>query len=213
MTNFIPLFPLNIVVFPGEKLNLHIFEPKYIQMVNECIEQKKMFGIVSVINDKLSELGTSIEINTVENILESGEMDVKTVGKQIFRTLELIQDIPDKLYKGAIVSYPDNNMQGIKSKMYKIMMELKYFHQLLDIEKNYHQDIDTLLTYDIAHHVGMTLEQEYDFLELLREDQRQEYIQRHLKKMIPMVQELQRFKERIKQNGHFRKLSIDDFEL
>lgn len=213
MTNFIPIFPLNIVVFPGEKLNLHIFEPKYIQMVNECLEQKKMFGIISVINNKLSELGTTIEISSVENITESGEMDVKTVGRHIFRTLELIQEIPNKLYKGAIVSYPENNMQGIKSKMHKIMMEIKYFHQLLNIEKTYSQDINSMLTYEIAHHVGMSLEQEYEFLELLREDQRQEYIQRHLKKMIPMIQELQKFKDRIKQNGHFRKLSIDDIEL
>lgn len=213
MTNFIPIFPLNIVVFPGEKLNLHIFEPKYIQMVNECIAQKKLFGIVSVINNKLSELGTTIEISAIENRMESGEMDVKTVGMQIFRTLELIQDIPDKLYKGAIVSYPENNMNGVKSKMEKIMMEIKYFHQLLEIKKNYQQDINTMLTYEIAHHVGMSLEQEYEFLELLREDQRQEYIQRHLKKMIPMIQELQKFKERIKQNGHFRKLSINDLEF
>ena len=43
MTNFIPIFPLAIVVFPGEKLNLHIFEPRYKQLITECHEQKKTF--------------------------------------------------------------------------------------------------------------------------------------------------------------------------
>ncbi len=41
MTNFIPIFPLSIVVFPGEKVHLHIFEPRYKQLINECFETKK----------------------------------------------------------------------------------------------------------------------------------------------------------------------------
>ena len=48
MINFIPIFPLNIVVFPGEKLNLHIFEDRYIQLINDCVAEKKAFGIVVV---------------------------------------------------------------------------------------------------------------------------------------------------------------------
>ena len=58
MTNFIPIFPLAIVVYPGEDLNLHIFEPKYKQLINECFEQKKPFGIPVVIDNKMNELGT-----------------------------------------------------------------------------------------------------------------------------------------------------------
>ena len=41
MTNFIPIFPLGIVVYPGEELNLHIFEPRYKQLIKECYEAKK----------------------------------------------------------------------------------------------------------------------------------------------------------------------------
>ena len=62
MTNFIPIFPLSIVVYPGELLNLHIFEPRYKQLVKECIEYKKPFGIPAVINDNISELGTMISV-------------------------------------------------------------------------------------------------------------------------------------------------------
>jgi hypothetical protein len=69
---------------------------------------------------------------------------------------------------------------------------------------------EDMTTYDIAHHVGMSLEQEYELLLLLREDQRQEYIQRHLKAIIPTIVELQHLKERIQLNGHFKKLSIDE---
>ena len=62
MTNFIPIFPLNLVVYPGEALNLHIFEPRYKQLINECVANKKPFGIPSVLKDKISEMGTLMRI-------------------------------------------------------------------------------------------------------------------------------------------------------
>jgi Lon protease-like protein len=210
MTKFIPIFPLNIVVFPGEKLNLHIFEPRYKQLIRECFDQKKPFGIPSVINDKISDIGTSIEILSIEKELENGDMDVKTEGIAVFEVLEMVKSIPDKLYSGAIVTYPHNEYNGIQTKMTKILNELRYFHQLLEVSKNYAKPDGELQAYDIAHHAGLSLEQEYEMLQLLREDQRQEYLQRHLKNIIPTITELQNLKDRIQLNGHFRKLSIDD---
>lgn len=210
MTKFIPIFPLNIVVFPGEKLNLHIFEPRYKQLIRECFDKKKPFGIPSVINDKVSDIGTSIEILSIEKEHENGDMDVKTEGIAVFEVLEMVKSIPDKLYSGAIVTYPHNEYNGIQTKMTKILNELRYFHQLLEVSKNYTKTDDDLQVYDIAHHAGLSLVQEYELLQLLREDQRQEYLQRHLKNIIPTITELQNLKDRIQLNGHFRKLSIDD---
>ena len=108
MTNFIPIFPLGIVVFPNESLNLHIFEPRYKQMIQECMEQKKMFGIPTVIAQKIGELGTLVRIKEISKTYENGEMDIKTEGVTVFRILEMVKTIPDKLYSGAIVNYPEN---------------------------------------------------------------------------------------------------------
>ena len=101
MTNFIPIFPLGIVVFPGEELNLHIFEPRYIQLIRECLKAKKPFGIPAVIEKKLGELGTLVKVVDVSKEYEGGEMDIRTQGTKVFRILELVKDIPDKLYSGA----------------------------------------------------------------------------------------------------------------
>lgn len=210
MTNFIPIFPLNIVVYPDEKLNLHIFEPRYKQLVRECYDLKKPFGIPSVVGDKLKEYGTTVEILSIENEHENGDLDIKTIGRQVFNVLEIVEEVPDKLYRGAIVHFPPNDIHGIQSKMDKILNEIKHFHQLLEVSKSYSKLDADMTTYDIAHHVGMSLEQEYELLLLLREDQRQEYIQRHLKAIIPTIVELQHLKERIQLNGHFKKLSIDE---
>src|SRR6186997_195615 len=103
MTNFIPIFPLGIVVFPGENLNLHIFEPRYKQLINDCISGKKPFGIPTVIENKMQDFGSLVEITEISKIHENGELDIRTKGERVFRILEVIKEVPDKLYSGAIV--------------------------------------------------------------------------------------------------------------
>jgi Lon protease-like protein len=68
MTNFIPIFPLALVVYPGEKLNLHIFEPRYKQLIIECFHAKKTVGIPVVMNNKLSEKGTLMEVIEISKV-------------------------------------------------------------------------------------------------------------------------------------------------
>ncbi len=91
MTNFIPIFPLGIVVYPGEELNLHIFEPRYKQLITECYSENKLFGIPSVIDNRMQDYGTLMRIKEISKLHENGEMDIKTEGDQVFRILEVIK--------------------------------------------------------------------------------------------------------------------------
>ena len=70
-----------------------------------------------------------------------------------------------------------------------------------------------MISYDIAHHTGLSLQQEYEVLELLQEVQRQEYLKRHIGKVLPVLAEMEALKEKIKLNGHFKNLSSMDFEI
>ena len=106
MTNFIPIFPLGIVVYPGEELNLHIFEPRYKQLINECHTDGRLFGIPAVIENCLQDFGTLVGIKEISRVHENGEMDIKTMGEKVFRILEVITEVPDKLYSGAICQKP-----------------------------------------------------------------------------------------------------------
>src|ERR1043165_2077597 len=108
MTNFIPIFPLGIVVYPGENLNLHIFEPRYKQLIQECFAEKKSFGIPTIIENRLQDFGSLMEITEITRVYDNGELDIKTIASKVFRILEVIKSIPDKLYSGAIVNYPEN---------------------------------------------------------------------------------------------------------
>lgn len=213
MTNFIPIFPLGIVVYPGEEVNLHIFEPRYKQLINECSGEKKPFGIPSVINHKIEELGTLVAVSEIVKTYDNGEMDIRTRGISVFRILEIIKNVPEKLYCGAIVNYPDNELSGNQEMMKKLLGSLREMHRLLKISKLFKKADDELTTYDIAHHAGLAIEEEYELLGLTRELQRQEYLKRHLNKIIPVLNETEALKEKVKLNGHFRNLDSSDFNL
>jgi Lon protease-like protein len=214
MTNFIPIFPLSIVVYPGEKLNLHIFEPRYKQLINDCMESKKPFGIPTVMNNEIKELGTLVQVTEIVKTYDSGEMDIRTEGIKVFRVLEIIKTIPDKLYSGSIVNYPENEEnQGNRKLMQQVMRGLKELHRLLNVSKDFKKEDEQLNSYDIAHHAGLSLEEEYEMLGLMREVQRQEYLKRHLQKVLPMLMEMESLKEKVKLKGHFRNLSAFDLDI
>jgi len=214
MTNFIPIFPLGIVVYPGESLNLHIFEPRYKQLINECFADKKSFGIPAIINNNMQEMGTAVIIEEITKLYDNGEMDIKTTGSKVFRILEVIKEVPGKLFSGAIVNYPNNiEDAGIPELMQKVLNALHELHRILKIEKDFKKPDEQLISYDIAHHTGLSLQQEYEVLELLQEVQRQEYLKRHIGKVLPVLAEMETLKEKIKLNGHFKNLSSMDFEI
>jgi Lon protease-like protein len=214
MTNFIPIFPLSVVVYPGEKLHLHIFEPRYKQLINECNESKKPFGIPSVVNNHQQELGTLVELTDIVQTYENGEMDIKTQGLKVFRVLEIIKTIPEKLYSGAIVNYPENDEDaGNRELMQKVVKGVLELHRLLNISKDFRKPEAELRSYDVAHHAGLSLDEEYEVLGLLKEIQRQEYLKRHLQKVLPMLMEMEHLKDKVKLNGHFRNLSALDLDI
>ncbi len=214
MINFIPIFPLGIVVYPGESLNLHIFEPRYKQLIGECFKEKKLFGIPVIINNKLGETGTLVEVKEITSEYDNGEMDVKTEGVKVFSVLELIKQVPDKLYSGAIVKYPENiEDAGRKDLMKKVINATRELHSRLKVTKAFKKPDEELNSYDIAHHAGLSVEQEYELLGLMQEIQRQEYLKRHLARVLPVMAEMDQLKEKIKLNGHFKNLSALDFDL
>jgi Lon protease-like protein len=213
MTNFIRIFPLGIIVYPGESLNLHIFEDRYKQLVNECHAEGKPFGIPPVLGNTMKETGTLVEITEITEVLANGSMNIKTRGLSVFRTLEVVRSIPDKLYSGAIVNYPSNDVAARPLRIGKVLAGIRKLHQLLKVSKTFSKPDKELISYDLAHHASLSPEQEYELLELLQEDQRLEYLKRHLRKVLPLVGGIEALKERIQLNGHFKELKGFNLDL
>ncbi len=211
MTNFIPIFPLEIVIYPGEKVNLHIFEDRYKQLISDVKKEKKFFGIPPVIKNKIAETGAQVEITEIAKQYDDGKMDITVKGVSIFSVLEIIESIPAKLYSGAIVKHLANDEKSNSRQLKTVLSAVRELHRLLNINKDFKKPDEEITSYDLAHHAGLLLNEEYELLNLLREDQRMEYLRRHLKKIIPVVAGAEALKKKIQMNGHFKELKGFDF--
>src|SRR6267143_4118169 len=90
----IPLFPLNVVLFPGAELPLHIFEQRYREMVNTGVEETSEFGMLLSLPKGVARVGCTAEILEVVKRYGDGRMDIHTVGRAPFRVVELFQQNP-----------------------------------------------------------------------------------------------------------------------
>ncbi len=88
----LPLFPLDVVLLPGAPLPLHIFEPRYKEMISECLEQKRPFGVVRAKEEGVAEIGCTAEIITVTKKYPDGRMDIVTQGHERFEIMNVNQE-------------------------------------------------------------------------------------------------------------------------
>ncbi|MGA8272749.1 MAG: LON peptidase substrate-binding domain-containing protein [Candidatus Sulfotelmatobacter sp.] len=92
MATLIPLFPLDVVLFPGAPLPLHIFEPRYKEMIGECVAQHCTFGVVRAVEQGVAEVGCTAEIVSVVKEYSDGRLDLVTEGRRRFQILGVNQD-------------------------------------------------------------------------------------------------------------------------
>jgi len=206
MMNFIPVFPLALVAFPGERLHLHIFEPRYKQLIGECFAQKKPFGIPAVVDQRLTDMGTLMTIQSIAKTYENGEMDITTQGERVFRILEKVPEMPGKLYAGAIVEYPEEIDDGDPGLLEALHASVEQIHNLLDVKKKWEPHGVIRQAFDLAHHAGMSIAAEFEMLCLFSERQRQEYLRRHVQRVLPVLTEMEALKQKIGLGGHFKHL-------
>ena len=201
---FLPLFPLPLVVYPGETLNLHIFEPRYKELIGECLAEKSTFGIPTFMNEYISLYGTEASIIEIVKKYKNGEMDVTVKGGKIFKTINFHKKVAGKLYSGAdveIISDKETTKPDLKKEVLEKMEQLFRF---AGIEKKLKINTEQQLSFLVAHTLGLTLEQEYELLIIKSEEKRLKFIVEHLTKILPIVSEFEKLKEKIKMNGHFR---------
>ncbi len=88
-----PLFPLDLVMLPGEVVPLHIFEQRYRTMVGECLESESEFGIVWLGDEVLHDVGCTVEITKVMEEMDDGRMNILVQGVRPFRLERRVDDM------------------------------------------------------------------------------------------------------------------------
>lgn len=211
MTHFLPLFPLQLVVYPGEKLNLHVFEPRYKQLIREVEHNKTTFGIPAFINKKIMPIGTELRLLSIEKKYDNGELDIKTVGVGVFKTKEFYSIAPNKLYPGADIErlkYKDDSDLILNE---KILTRVEELFEVLKMKRKTPKSPSLFRIFNIAHYIGLNIEQEYALLTLPSELERQQFVIKHLEQLIPTVKNMEASKKRAKLNGHFKHLKPPRF--
>jgi len=217
MATYLQLFPLQLVVFPGEKLNLHVFEERYKQLISECYNGTKAFGIVSFFKESVQDYGTEAEVTAIEKIYPDGRMDVRIKGIRTFKIEEFFEKDENALYPAGMVAfdhgymqYPINDMaeDETSKKLKEILIKLS---KILDITKNLIPSKPQNMSFSIAHYLGMPLEKEYELLLTNHENERQEKLIEYLEIALPDIKKRERMKSLIALNGHFKEINPPNF--
>jgi Lon protease-like protein len=88
----LPIFPLDLVLLPGTPLPLHIFEPRYKEMITECLDRNQVFGVVRAKEAGIADIGCTAEIVTVTKKYDDGRMDIVTQGRERFEVIQVSQE-------------------------------------------------------------------------------------------------------------------------
>ena len=198
----IPLFPLNVVLLPGEHLPLHIFEPRYRRMVKECLENKSTFGMLLALPDGIVRVGCSARILEVTKRYEDGRLDILTIGRDPFRIVELFRD--DPLVEGRVDyledndSFPDSRMREEILDLYEVCYTLLFS----GIPTTLAESPPELLSFAVAGALPMDLLWKQQILELRSEADRQDRLLTYLREWALHLQKIDTLRHHGDGNGH-----------
>lgn len=209
--HLLPQFPLSIVCFPGESVNLHIFEERYKQLITECYENNSTFGIPPFYNNELIFYGTEMKVLEISKVYDDGKMDIKTKGQRAYQIHQFEKTQESKLYPAATVSYLRDEQFTDPSLEAEILDKMSTLFEILKIDKPIKYFLKDFSSYAVAHHVGLDMSEKIKLLTMRSESQRLEKINKHLNKFIPSAQKAENLKKRAALNGHFKNIQSPDF--
>ena len=198
----IPLFPLNVVLFPGEPLPLHIFEPRYRRMVRECLDAKTDFGMLLALPDGCVRVGCSAEILEVTKRYDDGRMDILAVGRERFRVVELFTD--DPLLEGRIDYLVDEDLSLDPQRRKELIELYEVCYTLLfsGMPRSLEESDSTLTSFAISAALPMDLLWKQQILELRSEPERQNRLLGYLREWAPHLQNVEALRHRAAGSGH-----------
>jgi len=196
----IPLFPLDVVLFPGTPLPLHIFEPRYKEMIAECLAQNRTFGVVRAIEQGLAEVGCTAEIVTVVKEYPDGRLDLVTEGRKRF---ELLAVNEERSFLRAEVLMIDDELGTPPQEDTARAIQL---HSELLALAGAQQDLaavdPSLLSFHLAGSLPLDLDFKQKLLSLRAESERLTLLINYLDTLIPNLHRAARAREKAGGNGH-----------
>jgi len=205
----LPLFPLELVLYPEERLPLHIFEDRYKDLVRDCLEGDGVFGIVLAQEGKLAEVGCRATIERVARRYADGRLDIVVSGGERFRIGELVneraylQGMVDPLPEPGSPPDPMSRERLITQHMKLLELGGRMPSPVIYQDRPH-------VSYLIAHNAGLSLDQKQHVLELRGEGDRIDFLVAHMEAFIPRVEKAEAVRQKIRSNGHFPDFPMAD---
>jgi len=201
VSTLLPLFPLDLVLLPGVPLPLHIFEPRYKEMIKECLDNNRHFGILRSHGESLATIGCTAEIINVLKTYPDGRMNILAEGKKRFEVLTINQD---RAFLQADVFYLDDDSETAPST--DLEAALRLHGQIMQLAGAQAEDMTHVDRAQLAYRLAGSLPFDPDFqqalLEMSSEGQRMRAIISYFQRILPMLERNARAKRKAGGNGH-----------
>ncbi|MCU1296977.1 MAG: Lon protease-like protein [Acidobacteriaceae bacterium] len=201
MSALLPLFPLDLVLFPGTSLPLHIFEPRYREMVSECLAEKKHFGVVRAKDDGIAEIGCTAEIVDRTKTYDDGRMDVLTAGRERFEVMQVNQE---RSFLQAEVIYLQDELNP--SSPEEKSRAMKLHAELMTLAGAKPEGASEIAGDNLAYHLAGSLPLDLDFkqtlLEMKSESERVQAIISFFEAILPSMRRTVHVRQKAGGNGH-----------
>lgn len=200
MPSLIPLFPLDVVLLPSAPLPLHIFEPRYKEMIAECLAQNRVFGVVRALEQGLAEVGCTAEIITVVKEYPDGRLDLVAEGRNRFEIVAVNQD--RTFLQGEVLMIEDEPGAPPQEDAARAAQ----LHSELLAVAGAKQDLSAadpaLLSFYLAGSLPLDLDFKQKLLSLRSEADRLSILITYLETLIPNLHRAARAREKAGGNGH-----------
>lgn len=200
----IPLFPLNVVLMPGTPQPLHIFEDRYKQMINECLEEETEFGMVLADDSGTREVGCTARIVELIERYDDGRLVIMVEGSRRFRLNNVLMGKP--YYVGEIEYLGDEEEEDVSGLAEECIALLERVVEAategsvgIEIEPPY-----TNLSFVIAGRIEFDLETRQQILELPTERERLEKVKELLSAAAERLERERQVRQVAQTNGHLR---------
>ena len=175
----IPIFPLNLIVFPGSKYPLHIFEERYKILIQKCLKENIGFGIVAFIDKRISDVGVSVKISNILKTYLNGEFDIVVEGIERFliSSTSLHQD---GYYLASVEKYIDDSVLINPQLIDKLQTEFEEIIELANynLEDAFWNNLKFTKnkSFKIAEKSGLSYVQQQELLIIKNENERLNYL-------------------------------------
>jgi Lon protease-like protein len=198
----LPLFPLEVVLFPGTPLPLHIFEPRYKEMIAECLAEHRSFGVVRAVEQGLAEVGCTAEIVTVVKEYPDGRLDLVTEGRQRFEVVRVNQE--RSFLQAEVLMIDDEPGTPPKEDTARAVQLHSDLLAIAGAKQDLSAADPSLLSFYLAGSLPLDLDFKQKLLALRSEPDRLSLLISYLETIIPNLHRAANARERAGGNGHIR---------